>query len=125
MISATQYKIIADLINNAQDRGSDILGHLTQMTTDLSNSEILEDSIDRQRLEDQIDVTFDVIDIRHNSHTKFMLDFVYILQKYIDDNYSSVDDFLSDNSTKVLSVFADISERVGYTISTENIENVS
>lgn len=125
MISAEKYKVIADLLNNAQDRGSDILGYLTSMTTDLSNSEISEDSIHRQRLEDQIDATSDVVQSRHVNYTTYMLDFVRTLQKYIDDRYSSIDDFLSDNNTQVLPVFAEMSESVGYPISAANIENVS
>ena len=125
MITATKYKTITDLLDSSQDRGSDVLGYLTQMTTDLSNSEIPSESIDRQRLEDQISATSDVVDSRHNDYTTLMLDFVRVLQKYIDDNYSSIDDFLSDNSTQVLPVFADMSELVGYPIDVSNIENVS
>jgi len=122
MISASRYKIIADLINNAQARGTDCVGHFSNMTTTLSNSEMLPDSNDRQRLENQIDATSDTITKHHQLYARLMSDFVRILQKYIDDNYSTIDDFLSDNSTQVLSVFADISATVGYPIDAANIE---
>ena len=122
MISANKYKIIADLINNAQDRGSDITSYVLSMNTTLSNSEMLADSIDRQKLEDQIDVTLDVMTNYHQSYTRRMKDFVFVLQKYVDDNYSSVNDFLLDNNTQVLPIFADISETVGYPIDAANID---
>ena len=125
MISANRYKIIADLINNAQDRGSIAFGNLQDMSITLSSSEISEDSIDAQRLQDQILATSNVIYSQHQLFTNPMIDFVFSLQKYIEDNYSSVNDFLSDNSIKVLPVFADISESVGYLIDYDNIENVS
>ncbi len=126
MISIERYKTIADLINNAQDRGSDVVTHFSNMITTLSDSEILAASIDRQRLEDQIDATLDIMSVRHQSFARCMTDFVFILQKYVNDNYSSVNDFLSDNETKVLPVFADLSEVVGFLIDTLNIEgNIS
>lgn len=125
MISARRYKIIADFINNAQDRGSDITGYLSDMSSILSSSEILSTSNDRQRLEDQIDATSDIMSSRHQFYTVHVINFVFVLQKYIDDNYSTVNDFLFNNNTQVLPVFADISEEVGYPIDAANIENVS
>ena len=125
MISASRYKIIADLINNAQDNGSKITYYINSMSTVLSNSEILSTSIDRQRVESQVDATLDVMINNHQNYTRYMMNFVSVLQKYIEDNYHSVNDFLSDNDIKVLSIFADISEVVGYPIDAVNIENIS
>ncbi len=122
MISANRYKTIADLIDNAQSRGTDIIQYLDNMLTTLSDSEILEESTDRQRLESQINTTSDVMINHHQSYTRYMRDFVFALQKYIDDNYSTVDDFLSDNGIKVLPIFADISRVVGYPIKAANID---
>ena len=125
MITASKYKIIVDFINNAQDRGEDIVSPLDNMLTTLSNSEIIEESNDRQRLEAQINYTKDVLSSHHYSYTRDMTNFVYTLQTYIDSNYSSVNDFLSDAGIQVLPVFADISEIVGYPIDDSNIESVS
>ncbi len=125
MILASRYKIIADLINNAQDRGREITRLVGNMNIYLSESEIFSTSTDRQRLESQIDVTLEVMTNFHQNYANLMKDFVFILQKYIDDNYSSVNDFLSDNSTQVKAVFADISQTVGYPIDAENIESIS
>jgi hypothetical protein len=125
MISSVRYKVITDLINNSQDRGNDIVTHLNNMLDTLSISEILESSTDRQRLESQIDATLTIVEERHQSYNSFVRDFVFILQKYIDDNYSSVNDFLFDNGIQVLPVFAEISNLVGYPIDSVNIENIS
>lgn len=125
MISANRYKTIADLINNAQDRGSEITRLIGNMSTYLFGSEILSVSIDRQKLESQIDTTLEVMTNFHQNYANLMKEFVFILQKYIDDNYSSVNDFLLDNNIQVKLVFADISEIVGYPIDAENIESIS
>lgn len=125
MITSIKYKIIADLINNAQGRGADMISYISNMLSDLSNSEISSDSNDRQRLYDQINATYDVINSRNNFYIREMLDFVLSLQKYISDNYSSVNDYLSDNDIKVLPVFANLSEAVGYSIDASNIDNIS
>jgi hypothetical protein len=125
MISANRYKIIADLINNAQDRGNDIVGYFDNMSDTLSESEMVEGSTDRQRLQDQIDATSEIMVSYHQLYPPCMKNFVFPLQKYIDDNYSSVNDFLSDNNIKVLPVFADISEVVGYPIDAANIDDIS
>jgi hypothetical protein len=122
MISANRYKIIADLIDSAQSRGTPIAQYFSNMLETLSSSEMIEDSTDRQRLESQINTTLDVVDRYHQSYTRLMRNFVFALQKYVDDNYSTVDDFLSDNGIKVLPIFADISRVVGYPIADANID---
>lgn len=125
MLSANRYKIIADLIDSSQDRGEDIALYIENMNTTLSGSEILSTSTDRQRLESQIDATLGVMTNYHQNYTSYMTNFVLILQQYISDNYSSVNDFLSDNGIQVKLVFADISDVVGYPIDAANIESIS
>ena len=125
MISSDRYKSIVDLIDGAQRRGGDIVSFVDQMNIDLGNSEILSEDNERLRLEKQITATSLLLNSRHNDFTSQMLDFVFQLQKYIDDNYTSVNDYLSNNSIQVKSVFAEISENVGYTIDPSNIEGIS
>ncbi len=122
MISANRYKTITDLINSAQGRGTEITQYFSTMLTTLSDSEITAGSTDRQRLESQINATSDVMNDYHQSYSKFTIDFVFVLQKHVDDNYSTIDDFLSDNGIKVLPIFADISSVVGYPIKAANID---
>jgi len=125
MILVNAYKIIADLINDAQSRGDEIVDHIEDMNTTLSNSEILSSSIHRQKVESQIDVTLNVMINRHQVYTIQMMNFVLALQKFIEDNYSPINDFLFNNSIKVFSTFANISEAVGYIIDDVNIEDIS
>jgi len=119
------YKEISDLINDAQLRGADIVSFVNKMITDLNNSEILSGDINRGRLETQIKSTSINLINRNVSYTIQMKKFVGDLQKYITERYGSVDIFLGNNSIKVKSTFADISEDVGYPISSGNISDVS
>ena len=122
MISISRYKIIADLINNAQARGADMVSSVDQMTVDLDNSEIPSTDNDRKRLENQITSTSELLSSRHVLYTSQMLKFVMALQKYVNDEYPLVNNFLSDNDTKVGSTFALISAAVGFVIDPSNIE---
>ena len=121
MISIQIYKIIADLIDRAQRRGADIVSNITQMATDLNNSEIPSDNLQKEVLEVQVGNTESLLNSREVIYTPSMLKFVKALQLYISNNYSSVNNFLSDNNTKVKTVFADLSETVGYLIDSSNI----
>ena len=120
------YKKIVDLIDSAQNRGVDIAEYVKQMSEDLDSSSIGADEIERQRLDSQIDATYEILVLRHEEYTTKMLEFVFKLQQYVDNNYSSVNDFLRDNSIQVKIVFADMSGVVGYQIDSDNIEgNIS
>lgn len=122
---STNYKEITDLINDAQERGSDIVSFVDKMITDLNNSEIPSTDIHREKLEAQINSTSDLLNLNNVSYTTQMLSFVEGLQRYITNKYGSVDTFLSDNKIKVKSIFADISETVGFPILFSNISDVS
>jgi len=122
---STNYKEITDLINDAQERGSDIVSFVNKMVTDLNSSEIPLTDIYREKLEAQINSTSNLLNSNNVIYTTQMLNFVGSLQKYITEKYGSVDTFLSDNKIKVKSTFADISEVVGYPILFSNISDVS
>lgn len=119
------YKIVADLINDAQARGSDIASFVDKMATDLDSSEIPSIDIHREKLDDQISSTLDSLTLNNVNYTTQMLKFVGDLQRYTTSKYGSVDTFLGNNSIKVKSTFADISEEVGYPILPGNISDVS
>ena len=119
------YKTIIDLIDSAQLRGADIVSFVEQMRTDLNNSEIPSNDTNKERLESNINVTSNRLSLNNFSYTIQLLKFVGELQKYITDQYGSVDDFLSDNKIKAKSTFAAISEEVGYPILPTNISDVS
>ena len=122
---SSRYKEISDNINDAQERGSDIVSFVDNMITELNDSEIPSVDIDRERLEKQISSTSDNLIEKNIDYTPQMLKFVGDLQRYITERYISVDNFLSDNNIKVKSIFAAISEEVGYEILSTNISDVS
>jgi hypothetical protein len=122
---ASIYKPMTDLINDAQERGSDMVFFVDKMATDLDSSEIPSTDIHREKLDNQIISTSNKLRLNNINYTTQMLKFVGVLQRYITGKYGSVDTFLSDNDIKVKSTFADISERVGYPILPGNILDVS
>jgi hypothetical protein len=125
MISPSLYKTIADLVDYTQDRGRYIVNNVSQMSTDLGNSEIDSENIHRQLLENTINATAGVLIDNHRKVTREMVNFVKALQNHVNRNYGDINDFLSTNSTQVRPTFADISASVGYPIDAENIENIS
>ncbi len=125
MITAEFYQTVSNLIDSSQLRGEDIVFYIDKMAVDLNNSEILPDDKDREILDSQILITSDVMEKRHNTYTNQMLNFVFVLQQYVDNNYPLINNFLSDNDIKVKVVFADISLTVGYLIDPSNIEGSS
>ena len=116
------YKIISDLIDSAQKRGTDIIGYINQMSLDLDDSEILEDEIERQRLDAQINATYEILTERHYDYTSKMKKLVFNLQEYIEEIYGDVNNFIRESDFQVKSIFADISGTVGYPIDADNIE---
>ena len=116
------YKIVADLINDAQARGPNIVGYVNQMSLDLDSSEILEDEIERQRLDAQINATYEILTERYSDYTSKMKKFVFNLQKYVEDNYEDINDFIRESDFQVKAIFADISSIIGYPIDDDNIE---
>lgn len=125
MISASLYKEIADALGSAQDRGGQMTARLSQMYDDLDESEIRADNVDMQKLVDSVAKTYDVINQNHAEYHKTMTDMVLALQKHVATYYSSVNNFLSDNSIQVTSTFAALSAAVGYQIDDANIESAS
>jgi hypothetical protein len=122
---STNYKEISDLINDSQERGTDIVSFVDKMVTDLNSSEIPSTDIYREKLEAQINSTSYDLSLRNVNYIRQLLRFVGDLQKYITDQYVSVDTFLEENGIKVKSTFADISEAVGYPILPGNISDIS
>ncbi len=115
------YKMVADLINESQDRGSDISSKILQMRNDLDNSEIDDENIDKLWLYNEIDRTYAETNTQHNNYSSEILNFVQKLQKYITDKYDSVSSFLRENNLTVLPTFAEISNLVGYPIDNDLI----
>ncbi len=99
--------------------------YIDKMNTELSNSEIDSNDVDRERLESQITGTYSDLEASHVFYTSHLLRLVKEMQKYVTENYVSVDNFLSTTGTLVSPTFADISKEVGYSIKSSNINNIS
>ena len=125
MITQDFYKVIADLINDAQARGTPMVTYLNRMRTDLANSEIPSTNIHRQKLDDQITATTSVVADRNQSYTDCALGMVNALQSYVADRYSSVNDFIRDGGIQVKEVFADISGFINYPIDPDLVESTT
>ncbi len=119
------YKTLTDLIDSVLVRGGDVVSFVDKMEVDLNSSSIDSEDIDKLRLEDQITTTSSLLNLRHNEYTIQMQLFVTTLQRYVDQNYTSVNSFLSNNNILVKVAFAALSEEVGYPIDSDNIESVS
>lgn len=125
MISISLYKDIADLINSSQERGQEIVSSLYNMRQNLSNSEVSSQNVDKGWLYDEVDRTYEDVDLHHNEYIPELYNFVKKLQLYITEKYGSVNNFLRDNGETVFSIFADISNQVGYEIDADLIQSES
>jgi hypothetical protein len=115
------YQTVADNINSAQDRGGDIVSYVDQMMTDINDSEIPTNDTNKKTLESQINATSHLLILKNNTYTVEVLNFVRELQKYVTEEYGSINTFLRDHGILVGVTFADISKTVGYPIDADNI----
>jgi len=122
MLNPNIYKQIADIINSAQAKGVNMLEEISTMSDHLSDSDVSADNINKQWLYNMIQNNYVIFNKNHGIYTPQMLNFVRSLQKYITEQYGSVNAYLKDNDTKVFPVFAAISAEVGYPINSENID---
>ena len=121
MIPIESYKEIADLINSSQERGQEIVAHFDQMREDIADSEVDDENIDKRWLYEEINRIYDEVDLFHNEYTSELFNFVKQLQIHVTTGYGSVNSFLRDNGETVFSIFADISNEVGYEIDADLI----
>ncbi len=118
----TFYESVSDLISTSQDRGENISTALCNMKRDLENSEVISQNIDKQWLFEGVNATYKKADLKHNTYSRVVLDFVFRLQIHITTTYGSVDSYLEDNNIQVPQTFAIISELIGFTIGAAYIE---
>lgn len=130
MINTELYKEIADLIDSIQSRGGDntefakgIVTNISLMRDNLSNNEVSMENFDKLWLFNTLDTNYDNFYNKHFLKSKNILNFVRKLQVYI-EKYSEllINNYLRNNGIKVLPMFAEISELVGYLIDDSNID---
>lgn len=122
MINPSKYKIIADIINYAQSTGTNLIDNISSMSDHLIASDVLNNNSDKLWFFNTIRRNYNTFNNSHVLYSRKMLNFVESLQVYITAEYGDVNNYLSDNNTKVLPIFADLSEAVGFPINPSNID---
>lgn len=124
MITGQQYKILVDYITHSCSYGEDIVGNIDLMSSHLESSERPMTDMDKLYFYKTIQSNYNSLDIIHNNYSRDVLDYVSNLQKIVNQEYGSVNDFIKDNGFLVSSIFAEISRAVGFPILEENIEDI-
>ena len=122
MISASQYKFIADNLGLTHAEAVYTRDSLTDMNEVLSRSELPEINVEKQILAKAINDTYRIIANSHVNISVEMQQMVHALNRHVLHRYSTLDAFLSESGVKVSQEFADLALRCGYEISSANIE---
>jgi hypothetical protein len=118
MIEASIYKQITDLIGQSYKNGTDIVEEIDAAVVDLNSSETSANNIDKQWLLNALGSTSTSLNKKHVLYSPELTKLVTVLQQHIVNNYGSIDSFLEDNEIIVSTIFASISEDLGFPIST-------
>ena len=121
-LSASSYKIIADYLGNIQNYGEDIRDHVGTARDYLDNNRVSNSDFQKIRLSNILQNLYKDLDNQHTQITTEMKTFVVNLQNYIISSYGDINQFLQDNDTKVNTNFASLSDTIGFTIDSDNIE---
>jgi len=121
MISTTEYKSISDDLGEAHTQGFFMSDNMFDMSNSLSAAQV-ETGFNRTQLSAFIEETYYLTTDNHRTARKEILDVVRLLQGLIIDENGDVNQYLVDNNLKVRQDFADLSEIVGFSINSENIE---
>lgn len=121
MISKETYKSISDIIALFVSSGSGLFYNFNNLLSFLDNSTLNGDSVIVEKMRAMIISAQTDIDYHYNDY-KNLYALVVGMQKHVTSNYSSLNLFLSDNEILVSPIFAEISEKLGYSIDIENIE---
>lgn len=122
MINPAKYKIITDIINYAQSNGTNMINNISLMSDHLVASDVPDNNVNKLWFFNTIQRNYNAFNNSHVLYSRKMLNFVESLQVYITAEYGDVNNYLSDNNIKVLPIFADLSEAVGFPIDPTNID---
>jgi len=122
MITPAQYKIFSDSLADIQDGGVDIYNSLTDMLNELNNSTI-KNNPNGDQLNKIIVSTFNLIDKKDVDVSPVMINVVKSLQLLIEENISSINNYLSNNGILVKCTFANMSYLAGFPIDLDNVED--
>jgi len=122
MISPTDYKSVADQINEIQLIDETAIDLIDLMEGEIEDLSVLNEPVDR--------IKTNIAEIETKLNTRFTTEnsissFVRALQLHVLDNtiYTNINDYLNEFGIKVGQLFADVSARVGYPIYSSNIND--
>jgi len=122
MITPDQYKIFSDSLADIQDGGIDIYNSLIDMSNELINSTIKNNSNGNQLYETIIS-TSNLINKTDIDVPSVMIQVVKSLQLLIEGSIGPINDYLSDNGILVKCTFANMSYLAGFPIDLSNVED--
>ncbi len=123
MISPTEYSLLADDIDSAQQQVNDILGNLFSMHNHLEDNDTSTINDEKVEMLTTIDETYQLILNDNYVPSLNVIQTVTSLQQHISTHYGDVNDFLSQNNITVGPFFADLSALAGFVINPSNISN--
>ena len=121
MITAKEYKFIADEIGGARNDADEAVKLIIGMQKHLSDSEVIDTDIDKLGLTNAIEAVYFLVFNKYFNPKPTLNTFVQRLQSHVVNFHGPVNEFLKDNGIQVLQDFADLSEAVGFSIDIENI----
>ena len=124
MISPIEYKSVSDSINKVQLIDEDAITFIGFLKSEINDLSTLNEPVDR--------IATNITEVETKLNTRFttedsISDFVRSLQIHVLNNtvYTDINDYLSAFGIKVGQLFADVSARVGFPISSSNIDGGS
>jgi hypothetical protein len=124
MIGTASYKMITDILGEAQKLGIDALDPLVCMITNLQSMDISKSERYRDVLFGSIVSTYSLILNKHASLNQPMINAVRSINQHVLDKYGAeygyltLDDFLLDQYIEVDATFASMSRFLGFNINT-------
>lgn len=134
MIEITRYKAIADNLANNYDYNDHMVTYLQNaydildayLSSDTEDNEYIDATRHGMAAQELLSILEEVwerdVDSRRIDIAKIQVEAVSAMHKHVNFHYGSINNFLSDNNTKVKQGFATLSEKAGYTIEASNIE---
>ncbi len=115
MITAETYQEIVCKIDNANQSRLSMLQRLSNLRTSLSTSGLTAKNLSKLNNE-----TYNVY-IKFANDTYFYQNTIYLINKHVDENYSSLDDFLLDNNIFHTTYTAELSLNSGFVITANQV----
>ena len=122
MISSSDYQEISNNMGLAQSDGIYMLNGVSEMLSNLLDNSLPSENPSKRSIQKIINNAYNTIVTNHVFLNDNIATSVKSLQDHVQNNYGSVNDFISDNDFTVTREFADLSSAVGYTIDEINIE---